>query len=380
MVFSALTRSWCQAQTSASCRFIPVSSTHLRRTFSLTIPPQASSAVALVARLRKETQCSITKAREAIAAAGSSSYDEALKWLNNDLAQSGAKKAAKVGSRVAAEGLVGVVSTDSRAALVEVNAETDFVARSKDFSELVQRIGATALVVGEDVVAAAGIPSSSIVGIPLDGLLACPALPPASATSSAIDFDGKTVQESIVETIGKLGENIKIRRAAVTVASPSASGATFVGGYVHSGGDGSIPAGLGRIGALAMLQATPASSLTSTSSTSLSRLAKQLAQHIVGFDPAVVSESGLESAVQKEKSARLDGESEQEHLDRVVLLRQQFVFGSGTVEEVLKQAEQQIGPDASIVIKEFVRWECGEGIDKKEDNFAEEVMKQAGMA
>ncbi|TPX56600.1 hypothetical protein PhCBS80983_g04423 [Powellomyces hirtus] len=286
----------------------------LARTFISTHPTLASPTLALVARLRKETQCSISKAREALSATSGTSYADALAWLQSDTLTSGAKKAAKLGSRVAAEGVVHALCLENgaRGVVVEVNAETDFVARSKDFVELVKRVGATTIMVGDQGVRGQG--NEVVVDVPVEFLTSAPQLP--SATAAEVG-EFKTVQEDVVETIGKLGENIKIRRA--------------------------------------------------------------VAQHIVGFNPQVVSESDIYPTTE----AASDGESASDHLDRVVLLRQPFVFGGGSVQQVLDQAVVDIFPElqrnVKLEVRQFVRWECGEGIEKKGDNFVEEVMKQAGL-
>ncbi|KAI8916726.1 elongation factor TS-domain-containing protein [Powellomyces hirtus] len=351
----------------------------LARTFISTHPTLASPTLALVARLRKETQCSISKAREALSATSGTSYADALAWLQNDTLTSGAKKAAKLGSRVAAEGVVHALCLENgaRGVVVEVNAETDFVARSKDFVELVKRVGATTIMVGDQGVRGQG--NEVVVDVPVEFLTSAPQLP--SATAAEVG-EFKTVQEDVVETIGKLGENIKIRRAVVTsTPTPTTAGHQefFAGSYAHSGGDSTLPRGFGRIAALAVLHVSPPTTTTPTQVSALLTLANKVAQHIVGFNPQVVSESDINPTTE----AASDGESASDHLDRVVLLRQPFVFGGGSVQQVLDQAVVDIFPElqrnVKLEVRQFVRWECGEGIEKKEDNFVEEVMKQAGL-
>ncbi|KAI8588055.1 elongation factor TS-domain-containing protein [Geranomyces variabilis] len=352
----------------------------------------ASPATRLVAALRKETQCSISKAREAVAATPSLSLSDALAWLERDLAASGAKKAAKLGDRVAAEGLVHAVCLPggTGAAIVEVNAETDFVARSSDFVELVGRVGNTALVLGGEgrgEATSSTAPQPAIVEVPLDFLKSAPRLPSLSTASSPAETDFKTVQEDVVETIGKLGENIRIRRAAVVTllsdaAAAAASPSSFAGAYAHSGGDSTIPRGFGRIAAIAVLSAsTPTTS--NAQREALRALAGKLAQHIVGFGPVVVADADLDTADVGGRAEPLDGETDAQRRDRLVLLRQPFVFGGGTVEEVLARTAGELftaaGDNAKLTVAQFVRWECGDGIEKKEDNFADEVKKQAGL-
>ncbi|KAJ3178007.1 Elongation factor Ts, mitochondrial [Geranomyces variabilis] len=377
--------------------------THRRQPFSSSSASlAASSATRLVAALRKETQCSISKAREAVAATPSLSLADALAWLERDLAASGAKKAAKLGDRVAAEGLVHAVCLPggAGAAIVEVNAETDFVARSSEFVELVGRVGNTALVLGEGSSEATNgsTPKPAIVEVPLEFLKSAPRLPslstassPASspaARSTTAEPDFKTVQEDVVETIGKLGENIRIRRAAVVTGLSDAAGdaaaspSSFAGAYAHSGGDSTIPRGFGRIAAIAVLSAS-APTTSDVQREALRALANKLAQHVVGFGPVVVADADLDAVGVAGRAEPLDGETDTQRRDRLVLLRQPFVFGGGSVEEVLAKTAGELftgaGDNAKLAVAQFVRWECGDGIEKKEDNFADEVKKQAGL-
>ncbi|KAI9098169.1 elongation factor TS-domain-containing protein [Phlyctochytrium arcticum] len=346
------------------------------RTFTTTLPTRASPATAIIAKLRKQTQCSISKAREALAASGGSSFEAALEWLEKDAATAGAKKAAKLGSRVAAEGLLGLCQVGNKAALVEFNSETDFVARSKEFVDLVQRTAVTSSLMGEDFAKEPLV--AFLLDIDTDPLLECPLLPdPAAPALPAAEFQGKTVKESILETIGKLGENIKMRRALVTNAPDEDFRGSFLfaGGYVHSA-DSSLPSGVGRLGSLVVLESfvNPGEKLTEAERAKATDLAKKLAQHITGFSPTFKTEEELDHFIKKDllsDTARNEGESEDEFRDRVVLDRQPFLFGGGSVEEVLSKHGAEVA--------DFVRWECGEGIEKKEDNFAEEVSKQAGL-
>ncbi|KAI8825247.1 elongation factor TS-domain-containing protein [Fimicolochytrium jonesii] len=354
--------------------------------FTTTAPTLATSpTVKLVARLRKETQCSISKAREALAAVPSTSsdhYASALAWLEADQAASGRKKAAKLDGRVAAEGLVHVVGVDGgkRVAMVEVNAETDFVARSGDFVGLVDGVGASVLFA--EIAGGKGV----VRQLDVEDVNAAPAWP--SSRSAETIPGGETVRETVVAAIGKLGENIRVRRAVVTrfpgeedaTATTSATDSKEVyvaGGYAHSGGDSVIPPGFGRIAAVAVLKiANNNPQLSTETRTKLHRLAAQIAQHVVGFSPATIAPV---SAPGPSDSAR---DPEDTETTSTALLTQPFLFGGGTVQEVLARNATELGlaTQDQLAVHDFLRWECGEGIEKNETDFAEEVKKQAGLA
>ncbi|KAJ3287617.1 hypothetical protein HK104_008509 [Borealophlyctis nickersoniae] len=362
----------CRLPRPRPCTATPVSS----RLFTVTAPVLASPTTVLVARLRKETGCSIAKAREAIRETETSTvgaaddlYALALQWLEVDSSASASKKAAKLGSRTAREGLVGVCVMDSSAAIFEVNSETDFVSRSPDFSALCERIGATIAVLGGDGAMSAEMAAqkSALAPVDIEAILEAPLLPAASQAADAADLEVRSVREAIVETVGKLGENIQLRRAKVTHGGEG----SVVGAYVH--GDSKLPKGLGRIGGLVILRVRPVSLLGGESAEALSKLARRLAQQVVGFKPAVLRESDFKEA----ERVPDEGETMEEFLDRLVLLRQPYV-GGGTVADGVANVGKEIG--GVVEVASFVRFECGEGIEKKEDNFAEEVMKQAGLA
>lgn len=247
--------------------------------------------------------------------------------------------------------------------MVEINSETDFVGRSEEFGGLVERVVGSVLVVGEDIVTSN---NGGIVDIPIEAVLESPLLPSPTSSTPPSEPHPQTIKESLITTIGKLGENLRLRRAITTTLS-SNTATVFTSGYVHST---SQTPNLGRIGALVTLQLTPPHPYPPSS---LQTLAKRLAQHIAGFNPLVVSAN-------EPLPPASEGESPEEHLSKVVLMKQQFLFGGGTVEEVLEKAGREVGEGYKVEVKEFRRWELGEGIEKKEDNFAEEVKRQAGFA
>ncbi|KAJ3089310.1 Elongation factor Ts, mitochondrial [Quaeritorhiza haematococci] len=341
--------------------------------------------VSLIAKIRKETQCSISKAKEALIAANND-YDAALEWLEKDAAASGAKKAAKVSGRTAKEGIIAVlggltnnngsgeetlVRGAGRAFMVEINSETDFVSRSDIFKEFVQGVAATGYLLGEEIVSTEGANVSGIRPVSIDTLLASPLLP---TMTQAADVAGKTVQQALIETIGKLGENIQIRRAVAITPKPSPTTLfeikqrqqgprSFVvtGVYVHSSGGENLPRNLGRIGGVVALDVEPTPSEVNETflKERVPLLAKQLAQQVVGFAPT-----------------SLGSYEEATSTDATSLYGQDFMLGGGTVRNVLKEMETENGVKLRIV--GFERFECGEGIEKEESNFAEEVAKQVG--
>ncbi|ORZ30248.1 elongation factor TS-domain-containing protein [Catenaria anguillulae PL171] len=239
------------------------------RSYSTDAPFKPS--VKLIARLRRENEdVSMSLAKQALTESNND-YDLALAWLNNHAAQSGASKAAKLAGREANDGLVAVVDLPLGAAMVEVNSETDFVARTDVFKDLAHRCALTAHFLAADA-AEVGVKE-----VPVDVLTNAPILPDENARSGvdAAQAPLATVSERIVECIGALGENISVRRAA-TAATPDPTRAV-AGAYVH-GDKAQRAAGIGRIGAIAVLSGH---GLTADHA----KLAQQIAQVVVGFNP-----------------------------------------------------------------------------------------------
>jgi len=277
----------------------------------------------LIAELRKLTEVSITKAREALAASNND-VSAALKWLQNDLAVSGAKKAAKVAHRTAGEGLVGasVLSRGTgsspggvRAALVELNCETDFVARNALFGRLVADVAHTAAFLAESE-SESGSGSGSggqierhvhehqktyIHPVPRERLLDAPLLSAEGQVLSSPTVAGDGVQgtvgNAIRDAIAKLGENIVLQRAASVVHDPVPRLRGDLGLRVASYTHGGVSPSQGRIGALALM-ALKSPRLTPLLSSldfrqELERIERSVARQIVGFDtPAIRGEEG----------------------------------------------------------------------------------------
>ncbi len=277
--------------------------------------------------------------------------EEAVDWLR----KKGLSKAAKKADRVAAEGLIGVTTKDKTGAIVEVNSETDFVARNAQFQELVRGITSLAPQAKGDL-----------------------------AKLLAMTYPGKSVsvEEHVKEMVATIGENMNVRRTAdVSVADG------VVSDYVHN----KAADGLGKIGVLVAVE-------SKGDKAALATLGRQLAMHIAAASPAAVSADELDPAlVERERAVyteqakasgkpadivakMVEGRLRKEFYQQVVLLQQTFLGAGGdgkaTVEQVLKGAEKTAG--APIKIAKFVRYALGEGIDKKDGDFAAEVAAAAG--
>jgi elongation factor Ts len=267
-------------------------------------------------------------------------------WLR----KKGLSKAAKKAGRVAAEGLIGVQVAGTKGVVVEVNSETDFVARNDLFQGLVKMIADVALSVGTDVEAIKAAKVGSI-----------------------------TVADAISDTIAKIGENMTLRRAASLSVSKGA-----IGMYVHN----SVVDGLGKIGVLVGLESTGKAD-------ELTALGRMVAMHVAATNPQAVDAAGLDPAVvAREKDVLADKFRQQGKpenvIDKIVesglktfykevcLLEQPYVHDSGkTVAQALKEAEGTVG--GPIKVTGFVRFGLGEGIEKQESDFAAEVAAAAGQ-
>ncbi|AVO44984.1 translation elongation factor Ts [Phreatobacter cathodiphilus] len=265
------------------------------------------------------------------------------------LRKKGLSKAAKKAGRVAAEGLVGIVTAGPKAAVVEVNSETDFVARNEQFQNLVKAIADVALKTGNEV----------------DAILAAPA-----AT-------GGTVADAIASAVATIGENMTLRRASVLSVSDG-----VVGSYIHN----AVEPGLGKIGVLVALESTG-------SKDELAALGRMVAMHVAAANPLALDAEGLDPAVVAREKAILAeknaGKPEnviakivesgiKTYAKEVCLLEQIYIHDGGkTVAQALKEAESKVG--APIKLKAFTRFALGEGIEKAESDFAAEVAAQAGL-
>lgn len=267
--------------------------------------------------------------------------EEAVDWLR----KKGISKADKKAGRTAAEGLIGVDSGVREAAVVEVNSETDFVARNGAFQEIVANVAKVALAYGTtEAVAAAKYPGSD-----------------------------KSVTEAIKDAVGTIGENLGFRRAA-KLTVPHGAVAT----YVHN----AVADGLGKLGVLVAIE-------TTGNEHAANAFARQVAMHVAATNPMALTTEELDpAAVEREKAifadqARQSGKPEaiiekmvegrlRKFYEEVVLLKQAFVLNPDiTVEKALKDAEKDIGAPAKI--SAYLRFALGEGIEKEATDFAAEV-------
>lgn len=267
--------------------------------------------------------------------------EEAVDWLR----KKGISKADKKAGRTAAEGLIGVDSGVREAAIVEVNSETDFVARNEQFQELVRNIAKVALAYGTtEAVAAAKYPGSD-----------------------------KSVTETIKDAVGTIGENLSFRRSAKLVVPHGA-----VATYVHN----AVADGLGKLGVLVAIE-------TTGNEHAANAFGRQVAMHVAATNPLALTAEQIDpAAVERERAifadqARQSGKPEaiiekmvegrlRKFYEEVVLLKQAFVLNPDiTVEQALKDAEKEIGAPAKI--SAYLRFALGEGIEKEETDFAAEV-------
>ena len=298
-----------------------------------------------VKELRDMTGAGMMDCKAALAET-SGDMEAAVDWLR----KKGIAKADKKAGRTAAEGLIGIAASGRRAAVVEVNSETDFVARNEAFQEIVRNVASVALGTdgSTDAVAAASYPGS-----------------------------GKSVVETIKDAVARIGENLGFRRSAVIEV-----GQGVVATYVHN----SAGEGLGKIGVLVGIE-------TAGDIAAASAFGRQVAMHVAATNPMALTASELDpAAIQREKAifseqARASGKPEniiekmvegrlRKFYEEVVLLSQAFVMNPDlTVEKALKEAEKDIGAPARIT--GFVRFALGEGIDKEHSDFAAEVAAAA---
>jgi len=267
--------------------------------------------------------------------------EEAVDWLR----KKGISKADKKAGRTAAEGLIGVDNGVREAAVVEVNSETDFVARNAAFQEIVANVAKVALAYGAtEAVAAAKYPGSD-----------------------------KSVTDTIKDAVGTIGENMGFRRSAKLTVAHGA-----VASYVHN----AVADGLGKLGVLVAIE-------TTGNAQAANAFARQVAMHVAATNPLALTAEQIDpAAVEREKAifadqARQTGKPEaiiekmvegrlRKFYEEVVLLKQAFVLNPDiTVEKALKDAEKDIGAPAKITA--YLRFALGEGIEKEETDFAAEV-------
>ncbi len=306
----------------------------------------AELTAATVQELRERTGAGLMDCTKALGETGGD-LEAAIDWRRTK----GLAAAAKKAGRTAAEGLVGVAVQGKKGAVVEVNSETDFVAKNEQFQEFVRTVAELALT-GSGTV---------------EGLLA--AEWPA----------GGSVQEKLTGNIATIGENQSLRRSAVLQVAEG-----VVVSYVHN----AAAPGLGKIGVLVALESTG-------DTAQLEQLGKQLAMHIAAANPLALTGGELDPAtIERERAIATEkaGESGKpadivakmvdgaiaKYRKENALLSQLFVMDNKTkVEDVVKAEGKKLG--ASVELKAYVRFQLGEGIEKKENDFAAEVAAASGI-
>jgi elongation factor Ts len=306
----------------------------------------AEITASAVKELREKTGAGMMDCKAALTATNGD-IEAAVDWLR----KKGLSKAAKKAGRVAAEGLVGLAVDGNKGAVVEVNSETDFVARNDHFQGLVKLIAQAALHNGPDV-----------------------------EKLKAVKAGSSTIDEAIASAIATIGENMTFRRAAEISV-----GEGVIGQYMH----GAISDGLGKIGVLVALE-------SKGNKDELNRIGRMVAMHIAAANPLAVESKGIDAAtVERERGVLADKARASGKPDNVIekivdsglksfykevsLVDQAFVHDpSKTVAQALKEAEGKVG--GPVAIKGFVRFALGEGVEKQEQDFAAEVAAAGGKA
>jgi len=303
----------------------------------------AEITASMVKDLREKTGAGMMDCKKALSETGGD-LEAAVDWLR----AKGIAKAARKASRVAAEGLIGLAVEGRRAALVEVNSETDFVARNPDFQAMVNAVAAAALKTKGDVAALRAAPYQG---------------------------SGPSIADKLSEMVATIGENMNVRRTAMLSVDQG-----VIGSYLHN----QIASGLGKIGVLVAVE-------SSASPEKLAGFARQLAMHIAATNPVALDLSGVspevlerEKAILAEKNAgkpanvlqRIFESGLKSFAKDHTLLEQAYVHdGTKSVAQALKEAEAQSGAPLRILC--FVRFQLGEGIEKEAGDFAAEVAKAA---
>jgi elongation factor Ts len=304
----------------------------------------AEITAAMVKELRERSGAGMMDCKKALSEAGGD-MENAIDWLR----KKGLAAAAKKAGRTASEGLVAIAVDGKTGAVVELNAETDFVSRNEQFQKFVLDLADLALKNGESV----------------DDL-------------KAADMGGKKVEEALTDLIATIGENMQLRRAARLSVDNG-----VIAGYMHS----ALVPGAGKIGVLVALDST-------ADAGKLEELGRQLAMHIAAARPEALDIAGVdadalerERAVLKEQALASGKPAEivekmmegriRKYYEQVVLLEQTYVIdGESKISAVLEKASKELG--AEVKLTGYVRFERGEGISKEGDDFAAEVAAMAG--
>lgn len=297
---------------------------------------------AMIKELREKTGAGMMDAKKALVE-NNGDMEAAVDWMR----KKGIAKAEKKASRIAAEGLVAVEVQGTKGAVLEVNSETDFVARNAEFQEFVRKVSAKTVDVNS-----------------LDELLAA-------------DMGGKSVKDTLTDLVGKIGENMSIRRTeSISVENG------VVASYVH----GALTDGLGKIGVLVALEST-------ADAAALEALGKQIAMHVAAANPQALDRDSVDASTMERERAVLKEQAiasgkpadiaekmvegrMRKFYEEICLLDQVFIMdGESKVSDVVAAAAKDAG--AEIKVTGYIRCQLGEGIEKKEEDFAAEVAKAA---
>lgn len=303
----------------------------------------AEITASLVKDLREKTGAGMMDCKKALAETAGD-VEAAIDWLR----KKGLSAAAKKASRTAAEGLVGVAVQGTSGAVVEVNSETDFVAKNDIFQSFVRAVAGLSVDVGGDV---------------------------AKLAASTYPGEHKSVQDKLTENIAQIGENQTLRRAERLSVSTGT-----IGSYVHN----AVSAGLGKIGVLVAVE----------SEADVEALAKQLAMQIAASNPLALDETGIdpamierERAIAEEKAAQsgrpadiqtkmVDGAIKKFVEENTLMGQASILDGKTKVADVIAQAAKAAAKPVKVT--QFVRFQLGEGIDKGTSDFAAEVAAAMG--
>ena len=300
----------------------------------------------LVKELREKSGAGMMDCKKALIEC-KGNFEEAVDWLR----KKGLSAAAKKSGREAAEGLIGVIVDGNKSSIIELNAETDFVARNDKFQSLTQNVVKIAIAGAHDL---------------------------ESLKNAAYPNSSMNVQDAINDHIATIGENMNLRRVGHLHVDNG-----VIASYIHN----SISEGLGKIGVLVALESTG-------DKQKLLDLGKRIAMHIAAARPESLDVSSVDpEALEREKQifidqARASGKPDsiidkmvegrvKKYYQETVLLEQVFVMDNKTpINEVIANAAKEIG--APIILKGFLRYELGEGIERTQSDFAAEVASMAG--
>lgn len=296
----------------------------------------------MVKELREKSGAGMMDAKKALEEVGGN-MEEAIDFLR----KKGMAKADKKSSRTAAEGLVAIISNGTTGAVIEVNSETDFVARNEKFQTFVQNIAEKAMNVND------------------------------AAALMAADYEGKTVSDTLTNMIATIGEHMSVRRMDKLSVTDGA-----VVGYVHN----AVAPNLGKIGVLVALE-------SAGDKAKLEALGKQIAMHVAAAFPQCLDASSADQeALERERNIiretalaegkpadivekMLDGRMKK-YLKEICLMDQIFVMdGETSIADLVKNAAKDVG--APVELKAYARYQLGEGIEKEVEDFAAEVGKVA---